>query len=188
MIRSFPPGEPGLRFSRGELNLAPNMTRRFQGPLSIYPVGDPVGKSSEQIARTDDGKFEPRGDKEVYERWAQALSSANDLIHSCTLDGEEIGATAFSVAIPMLVVPDGTLWTILFDESGDLVQSPQPVNRCSYYVARSYRYRNGISSWTSPIQLSHLEIVIVTGVKVYIDEHCNYEPSLKKLIRTNWET
>jgi hypothetical protein len=58
---------------------------RFSGETSIYKPDDPVGKSTERVAKKDDGTFNS-SDGDVYEKWAQAVSSAQDLINRAARD------------------------------------------------------------------------------------------------------
>lgn len=76
----------------------------------MYKTGEPVGKTLAQVSRDSNNLFNVN-DAEIYGKWSQALSSADDLVAMCPDDGKSKECNySFSSVIPVLVVPDGTLW------------------------------------------------------------------------------
>jgi hypothetical protein len=58
---------------------------RVTGQKSLYQAGESVGKSCAQIGRSSLNGI-VSNDTEVYDKWAQALSSTDDLVHfACTV-------------------------------------------------------------------------------------------------------
>ena len=130
----------------------------FSGGNSIYKPHEPVGKSTEKIAKKDDGTFNSN-DSDVYEKWAQAVSSAQDLIDRAVQD-----AGLYTAIFPVLAVPDRTLWVAEFDADGSRIGNPRQVERCPYFIGKSYRARDTF------YKISHLEFVTIGGIETIIDD------------------
>lgn len=147
--------------------LARSKTVRLSGERSLYKTGDPVGKSCTQVGRTNKNEIS-QGDSEVYEKWSQALSSADDLTYLACTDGiERTGNFAYSLVFPLLVVPNGCLWTTLYDLEGNRIKDPERVDRCSYFVHLTYPHA---SINHDELTISHLEFVTVDGLTAFVDE------------------
>lgn len=142
-------------------------TVRLSGEHSLYKPGDPVGKSCAQVGRTKDKEIY-QGDFEVYEKWSQALSSADDLTYLACTDGlKRTGNFAYSLVFPLLVVPNGSLWMTLYDSEGNRIKDPERVDRCSYFVHLTYLHA---LSGHGELTISHLEFVTVDGLTAFVDE------------------
>ncbi|MBA4030571.1 MAG: hypothetical protein C0478_06725 [Planctomyces sp.] len=142
---------------------------RVPATHSFYRMGSPVGKSCDQVGRGYSDEI-ISGDSDVYSKWSQALSSADDLIYDATRDGiERTGDIAFGLVIPLLVVPNGRLWTAEFNDVGTRVSSPIQVDRCSYFVNLNYTHRSNL--FQTEVCLSHLEFVTENGLVTFINEH-----------------
>src|SRR5262249_36068821 len=83
-------------------------------------------------------------------------------------DAITLGTTA--AIIPMLVIPDGTLWTVQFDHEGRKQSDPQNVQRCSFFVDRSIRAGDP----TITFHVSHLEIVTLSGMVDFIRQYSGH--------------
>jgi hypothetical protein len=79
--------------------------------------------------------------KEIYEKWSQGLDSAHDLITASYWEGasEGPGNIAYVAVLPIVVVPDGRLWTVQYDSDGVRTGEPVKTERCSYFVNTAYR-------------------------------------------------
>jgi hypothetical protein len=84
----------------------------------IYKVNQPVGKSTAQVGRALDGSI-TANDWELYDKWSQSLSSSTALMNSLYWDGGEDDDkdSYFSTIIPVVVVPNDRLWTVLYDDN-----------------------------------------------------------------------
>lgn len=143
---------------------------RLTSEHTIYKPGDAVGKSSEQVGRKMNNDI-TSGDSGVYEKWAQALSSANDLTYLACSDGSErTGNVALSAVFPIVVVPNGRLWQTQYDGEGNRIADPEQVARCSYFVGRNYYHRS--PSGGDELALSHLEFVTLDGLLQFVDDLC----------------
>lgn len=138
---------------------------RITSVNSVYTTSDPTGKNLIQVGRDSLGNFVAT-DSDVYEKWAQALASANDLF--------ELGRGTlprFSIVMPIVVVPDKRLWQVCYDENGVRKDGPKQVDNVSYYVGEEYQWtRAGMSEVT---RVSHLEFVTETGIKQLFNKITN---------------
>lgn len=135
---------------------------RLTGGDSIYKPNELVGKSSAQVGRQSDGTV-VASDSDVYAKWAQAISSAQELTDRACYDGERDELRAYlSAVFPILVVPDGTLWLAEFDANGSRIGTPRPVDRCSYFIDKFYVGGDKLHGFS--YQISHLEFVTLAGL------------------------
>lgn len=152
---------------------------RLCGEYSIYAPGDAVGKACEQVGRNASGEL-VASSADVYEKWAQALSSAHDLTYlSCGDGSERSSGFAMSLVMPIVVVPNGRLWLALYDHDGQLQRGPEQVDRCAYYVGRAYEHQS--IGGGEEVTLSHLEFVTVDGLLTLVRDLCDTE---NEVVRT----
>ena len=165
-----------LPIEQGSLPLARAMRQSsrsvpLRGPYSLYAEGEPVGKSCDQVGRHSQLEEFVYEDSGIYEKWAQALSSADDLTYlACTDGAERTGAFALSLVFPVLVVPNGRLWQVNYDSLGRRDGTPAQVDRCSYWVGRTYSHRSPAGG--DQVTLSHLEILTTNGLRLFVNELC----------------
>jgi hypothetical protein len=140
---------------------------RRTGKATSYSQGDAVGKSCAQVGRDVNGVI-VGNDSELYEKWGQALASANDLAAGMVSDAGPANPKINSLLLPVLVVPDNTLWQAVFDSAGAQTQSPIAVHRCQMFIGRNYRVGSIVSRYS--VTVSHLEFVTVTGLRNLMTE------------------
>ncbi len=136
-------------------------TRRLDSPTSNYAIGDSVGKSVMQVRRGPDNAI-VGNDSDVFEKWSQALASAQELADESTEEGQAKRSVFISLILPILVVPDGTLWKVEYDEKGNRTCDPVRVDRCSFYTGRDYWAGSQLQGTT--LTISHLEFVTLSGL------------------------
>ena len=120
---------------------------------SVYKPGDQVGKSTNQIGRNLSGEL-VSGDAEVFDKWSQALGSAAELVDKARAAYETHDVEMFLTAVlPVLVVPDGTLWIADYSTDGTLTGVPVKTTTTTVFVARSYS-----SMFAGAHVLSHLHV------------------------------
>ena len=132
---------------------------------SLYKISEPVGKSTVQIGRgIDNGIL--TNDSELYEKWGQCLSSANDLVRRIYWDGSENDDdydSYSSAIIPFVVVPNERLWIVTYDEDGNRIGDPEMTNRVSCFINKDYRMGNKFAG--ANMLVSHVEIVTFNGLR-----------------------
>ena len=104
-------------------------------------------------------------DNEVYEKWSQAVSSAHDLTDQAQQVGDG-SPTVFTAIFPLLVVPNGTLWTVTFDSAGARTSGPEQADRCPFFLDNYVGTRDPFST---PYAISHLEFVTFGGLRRIVD-------------------
>jgi hypothetical protein len=151
---------------------------RVRDAQSLYRSGVPVGKSCEQVRRTEKGDI-ATSDSDVFAKWSQALSSAHDLTYEACGDGSErTGGACLSLVFPLLVVPNERLWVVEFDAAGKRTCAPQQTDRCSYYVNQSYYHKS--ASGGDEMTISHLEFLTVAGLCQFVDQLCGNEGRMRQ--------
>jgi len=138
-------------------------TRRFkiEGQGRAYIEQGLVGKSCSRVGRA---QAQPNSiipeESEIYERWSQALNSASDLWAAVTSLGVKRKVATVSVVIPILVVPNETLWQVNFKTDGSRACDPFKTDRCSYFVNYTDERMPGYV-------ITHLEIMTMNGLKAF---------------------
>lgn len=179
-------GEPRSesRFAGLDLFRSRAKTLSITGEHSLYRSGEPVGKSTVQVGRASNGTI-TANDTELFERWGQCLSSANDLVRRVYWDGDrdDLEDTYFSTVFPFVVVPNGRLWMVSYDESGNRVSDPAETDRCSCFVDK--RYEMGTDRAKSYISLSHVEIVTMDGMRSFVEAYLIGEEGMERIFPRN---
>jgi len=135
---------------------------------STYEPGQFVGKSTDQVARKDDGEFK-RSDAEAFDKMMQAVNSAGDAVESAVRVGRALD-TIISI-IPMLVLPDGMLWQVDYADDGKQIGEPKQVDYCPFFINHPWQVVREASPPYAPYRLSHLEIVTFSGVMTRAASH-----------------
>ena len=150
-------------------------TLSVRGNHSLYKPGEPVGKSTVQVGRRDHNGKIFANDSELYEKWGQCLSSADDLIGHTYYDGEDDGKPYLSAIIPFVVVPNDRLWTATYDDDGNLTSGPEPTDRCSHFIGKDYEMDKLAGA---QITLSHVEIVTFEGMRNFVEDYLKSDKSI----------
>lgn len=162
VIRSWGRAQMGERFAETK--------RAVYGPC-LYRPSDAVGKKTNQL-RWDEKKQQfSAGDSETYDKWSQALSSANGLVQHA-IDGHTRWKQDqyFTLILPVLVVSDGALWTVDYDASG-IRQVPKLAETAELYV--DYEY--GLSR-DEKYRISHLHIYTKKGFVDFLEQLVTLSP------------
>jgi|ERR1017187_8200262 hypothetical protein len=92
------------------------------------------------------------------------LSSANDLIsESAYLYEKHKTGWFFAATLPILIVPDDTLWTANFSEDGVQIGVPKQTGEAIIYIGKDY-WHTGSVSYT----ISYLHIYTLKAFKKFI--------------------
>lgn len=140
-------------------------------PSQIYPVGGSVGKSTAQVGRRETKDAEIHvNDAEFFEKWSQALQSLDDLVYEVA--NEEFirarwdGKLHVGLALPIVVVPNETLWSVNYESNGRRIGEPAQTDRVSIYIGRSYHHFA-----TGSLNISHLEVMTEAGLDHFCDTY-----------------
>lgn len=137
--------------------------KRIEGNLSIYQPHEFVAKKIDQVGRANNGAM-IGNDGSIFEKISQAASSAYGLIEEST----RIRETAVHSIIPILVIPDNTLWQVDYTETGKQIGKPRKASRCNFFIDQTWpvKYYNGEIDYT----LSHLEITAISELENTVKE------------------
>jgi hypothetical protein len=141
---------------------------RITDPESLYRTHLPVGKSLTQIGRAANREGSIwAADQDVFEKWAQSLASAEDLVSASNWEGSDDSPSISYVAvIPIVVVPDSRLWMVEYDSDGERKTEPVQADQCSLFVNREYRMDlNGPC-----VHVSHVEFLTLSRLGVFVSE------------------
>jgi hypothetical protein len=138
---------------------------RLSGCDSVYPVGEGVGKKTDQVGREKSGEL-VRDDRETFEKLDQAVNSSRDLVR-------DYGSPSLSppdrrVIMPVLVVPDGVLWQVDYTADGAMTVNPRLIRATTLFLGRSWEFDRGDRVQIA-YNMSHLEIWTPAGLASRIE-------------------
>jgi hypothetical protein len=143
-------------------------TLRAKGENSFYPPGQFTGKSLLRL-KADKQPISSVSDTDVYDKWAQALSSLVDSIYAaCRLAGELHKQHYYSAFLPLVVVPNATLWQCEYDLKGSVSSDPLLVDECMFFVGQ--QHRTGADAEKKRVTqhdfaISHIHFCTVRGLR-----------------------
>lgn len=137
--------------------------RKVEGPSSLYKPSGFVGKSLLRLKKKDN-KLCSDGDSEIYDKWSRALASSHDLAFGAVYNKPP--PKSFAFVMPLVVVPDNSLWTVSYKDDGALEGGPQQVEQCEFYVDQ--KLLSGL-----PFVLTHIHFVTLKGLSEMLFEFAN---------------
>ncbi len=141
---------------------------RVPHPHSRYTLQASVGKSCEQVGRAASSGDITASDSDFYQKWAQALSSADELIRAAlSRQTRGTGVAIISLVFALVVVPNGALWQCDFDDEGTRLTDPVTTNHVSYFVGRTYSIES--FEFAQGPTISHVDFFTVDGLINFID-------------------
>jgi hypothetical protein len=149
----------------GEVRVMGPRVLRLDGVSSIYPPNQYVGKAVVQVGYNEVGRFVTK-DSEVYDKWGQAIASANDLIRTASTFRVASDMAQRSVVLPVLVVPDGTLWVANYSDNGTLQEGPVQTDQVQFYIGVSQTF---VPNPDYLFPVSHLHVVTKSGLNAFLD-------------------
>jgi hypothetical protein len=111
----------------------------------------------------------------------QCLSSVNALVKRTYWDGgrKDPLDSYISTVFPFVVVPNGRLWTVLYDENGNRTSDPIPSDRCSCFINKDYKMGTELAS--THMWMSHLEIVTFNGMRAFVEKYLTTKDGMSLL-------
>jgi len=152
---------------------------RITGENSCYRPNAPVGKSLAQIGRSRDKTGEiVATDSEVFEKWGQCLSSADDLVSRSYWEEHECSSQRLAAVMPILVIPDARLWRVDYGLDGERQAEPVQTNHCSMFVGMSYEMGAPVGP---TYRISHLDIMTTRGLPEFIHDCLQSETAMQTI-------
>ena len=134
---------------------------------SFYDRGGFVGKSIVRLKpNREEGILVQASalESEIYNRWAQALASADELCKNAALASEGGPLMTCTFILPAVVVPDGTLWTVQYNNVGSFGSGPVP----STYATMFVNHEVVVAPNTCWMNLSHIHFFTLTGLRKFL--------------------
>ena len=103
-------------------------------------------------------------DNEIYGKWSQAIASAHDLL----VEAAVVERWLFTVVVPLVVLPDNTLWSAVYDADGNLESDPSLVDSCTFYVGHPSLSANDGHHQVQPATLSHIHFLTQAGFAEFL--------------------
>lgn len=145
------------------------MTKRSVGE-EFYKTGGFVGKNllrAKQKKEKKDKqvieKLEADKSADIYDGWSQALSSSVELAENACRAATNHQPRFTSLLLPIVVVPNGSLWQAEYDRKGTLPQEPRQADQCDYFVEQRLK----LQGWQFTI--THIHFVTLTGLKQLVE-------------------
>lgn len=130
----------------------------------LYPYQHRVGKSIATLAAKDNKNPSLANDSGIYDRYAQAINSVESMLADACRRASVTheltgGMSQWLGALPMVVVPDGCLWTVYYDAAGNRMGGPEQSDSAELFLGREVQglYKSG------RFVLSHLHVLTETG-------------------------
>lgn len=140
-------------------------------PISInspYFAGKPVGKSCVQVgmeerivSSNEVSRTFKSFDEGIYNKWSQALASLEAMLQDYLAEASDTETLVRWVPLRVLVVPDGRLWIVEFDERG-IPKPLEQVDRIQYHVGKE------LTTLKAGVMVGHVEIVTLAGLRSLI--------------------
>ena len=148
---------------------------KFEESTSIYKPDAFVGKNIVRLKKKN-GDLCSDGDNEIYDRWTQALSSCHDLCGTAfrAYNGNEI---IESFVIPVVVLPNNSLWKANYKNDGTLADDPSPVDDCEFYINQEIRGIDG-----GAYRITHIHFTTLTGFEEMLKQFATPRTTMWKKI------
>ncbi len=144
----------------------PHYRRHICSPTLFYSLNRPVGRSLDQVGKNGEGDWITE-DSSIFDKWSQALASLHSLLDD-TLTCNRPGNHWNLVFLPVVVVPDGTLWQINYSSNGQQTEPPKQVNSIRYWVDITYNFDKGLRK--ESYRISHLHFFTKTGLANFLND------------------
>lgn len=141
----------------------PSSVTKTKTGNSIYPAGEFVGKSLVRLKKEPNGQLRSVSEPDIYDKWSQALASSVELAEragSLSQDSQNYPDKVLSMIMPVVVVPDGLLWTVNYDQAGQIPEDPALVEECEFFADRKFHVEGSSSS---QFVLTHIHFATLKG-------------------------
>lgn len=135
---------------------------------NLYQKNEFVGKSLLRVRKDGTQKLKVEFDSDLYDKWSQALQSSVDLVHDAVyLSHRNNSRPACSIVLPMVVVPNGSLWRTEYRPDGFVSGMPEQVEHSEFFVGKEILTDKPIGS-VDKVVLTHIHFVTLTGLTKFL--------------------
>jgi len=178
------------RGQRGEVTIdgGSSVTLRAKLKDAFYCPGEFAGKSILRIKLgPNPASHLSAPDSDIYDKWAQAVSSSVGLAEVACEGAERYRLPEFYAAVlPAVVVPDQGMWIVDYSESGDILKPPSLVEACDFYVGREITLPE---LWMPhKFAFSHVHFFTLSGFQRFLTDIATHEDRWNTLFTTRART
>lgn len=138
---------------------------KVEGMSSLYEPRGFVGKSLLRM-KMKDKKLCSDGDSEIYDKWSQALASSRDLAYEFANANATTEKRGYAFLMPMVIVPDNSLWTVSYNDNGTIQDAPKQVDLCDFYVDQKLSIK-------FPFVLTHIHFATLKGLSKMLEQYAD---------------
>ena len=147
-----------------------SVTRRASQEHSIYRPGEFVAKSVVRI-QADKKPMAREKDTDIYDKWAQAISSAIGLAESaCTFPKGATPPKFFAAILPIVVVPDNVMWAVSYDDQGNISKDPAQTDSCELFVGKEIELGEKKTPHFHQFTFSHVHFFSLAGFGSFLSK------------------
>jgi hypothetical protein len=132
---------------------------------------DSVEKEKERLAGLPARGFTLNRDDKGYDQWNQAVGSAAAMALKSLDHNSPFYAGVFTLSLPIVVVPDGTLWEVEFNADGVIETAPRQVTQTTLF--RDHRIPRADKKGTyfyRVVRLSHVHFFTESGLTNWLSD------------------
>lgn len=162
--------------SKAPNNILMSPTAKTVRGSRLYPQNSFVGKSLVRL-KEDKGKLrtDPQGD--LYDRWSQAIASAKEMAREATFFSFVNHCDRYcSFVLPIVVVPDGLLWSVTYNDTGKVRNEPTLVDRCEFFIGAKIELHPS----NPRLALTHIHFATVKGFTELLKDLILSNPNIKR--------
>ena len=126
-----------------------------------------VAKQTDQIGRREDGSF-VSDDRATFDKVSQEVNSCRDLIKALARKKDQPRVKA---VIPLLVVPDNSLWQVDYSSDGVVEGDPHEVTHASLFSDSEWSAEGPLLGNAISHRLSHLEFATFGALREVISSY-----------------
>jgi hypothetical protein len=144
-----------------------SITLRASGEASFYPPGTFCGKSLLRLKPDNKGNLSSVPDPDIYDKWSQALASGVDLVNfACEISKTLREEHFYTAILPIVVVPDNSLWKAEYDETGTMIADPEPTTGIEFFVGRKIQVGHvQLPQW---FKFWHIHFLTLMGFQTFL--------------------
>jgi hypothetical protein len=110
-------------------------------------------------------------DTEIYDKWTQALDASRELCINARSYAEKFRAQhAYTAILPIVAIPDDTLWMVEYGEDGQVAGDPKPAEYCEFYADRQIVLHPPGHPHYQTFTFSHINFATMGGLKKFTDK------------------
>ena len=137
---------------------------------AVYRSGEMVGKKTDQVGRERQAGTLVSNDGDAFDKLNQAVNSCQDLVREFATKSFPGGQRWQTAIVPLLIVPDGCLWQVEYDQDGTMTVAPRQVEKSTLFYNHTWTVTSN-SGTPVPYRLSHVELMTFSALPG-LEERC----------------